>query len=118
MKKLITLVTLCTMLCFANSTTATAQAVTLDREYRLGGEPQPHPQTIYVKARLNGQTVLMPILVFFSDPVLWVKQEVALYLQIPIDSFELTFNGRPLDEDKPLNYYGITSKSVLGIQYL
>jgi hypothetical protein len=84
----------------------------------ISGEPEPHPQTIYVKTRLNGSVVNLPILVFFTDTVGDVKSEVAYMLDIPVDSFELKFQNQVLDESLTLNAYGITTGSILGLYYL
>jgi hypothetical protein len=71
-----------------------------------------------VKTRLNGTTVNLPVLVFFTDTVGDVKSSVAYMLDIPEDSFELTFHGQVLDESLTLNAYGITTNSILGLLYL
>lgn len=120
MKKTIILVACCTLLCVLVSSPIEAQVKTtpiIDEQSTLGGETQPHPQTIYVKTRINGTVVLIPELVFFTDLVLWVKMDIADILGIPLDSFELVFGSTILDEDLPLNAYGITTKSVLSVRY-
>lgn len=115
MKKVIMLFALCSVLSTMSFSAASAPR---SIETISSGEPQPHPQTIFVKTRINGNTVLLRQLVFFTDLVLWVKQDIAYQLEIPIDSFELTFGGAVLDEELPLNAYGITSNSILGLRYL
>jgi hypothetical protein len=62
--------------------------------------------------------VKLPVLVFFTDTVGDVKSSVAYMLDIPEDSFELTFGGQVLDESLTLNAYGITTGSILGLLYL
>jgi hypothetical protein len=121
MKKLVTLVSIFSLLLISSYThAATPRSVqpAISVLPVSDGEPQPHPQTIYVKARINLATVLIPVPVFFTDLVLWVKQDIADILDIPIDSFELTFNNVILDEDLPLNAYGITTNSILGLRRL
>jgi len=115
MKKLLLLAGFCTLLC-----TSFAMPTVLHPSLTQGisGEPEPHPQTIYVKTRLNGTVVNLPVLVFFTDIVADVKSEVADMLDIPEDSFELTFQGQVLDESLTLNAYGITTGSILGLRYL
>jgi hypothetical protein len=117
MKKLVTLVAFCTVFFTFSPASAQVTVPRFDEQTVSGGEPQPHPQTIYVKTRINGTVVLIPELVFFSDLVLWVKMDIANILDIPLDSFELTFRSAILDEDLPLNAYGITSNSILSIRY-
>ena len=114
MKKLVTLVSFITLL-FASSFTPATAPQTL--QTTLGGEPQPHPQTIYVKMRLNGNVAYIPLLVFFQDPVLYAKSQLADILDIPMDSFDLTFKGAVLDENLKLNDYGITTGSYLGVVF-
>lgn len=115
MKKLMVLAGLCTLLCTSFSMPSFAHQPT---KLSIGGEPEPHPQTIYVKTRINGTVVNLSILVFFTDTVGDVKSSVAYMLDIPADSFELTFQGQVLDESLTLNAYGITTGSILGLFYL
>jgi hypothetical protein len=103
------------LLCTSFSTPSFAHQTT---KLSISGEPEPHPQTIYVKTRLNGTVVKLPVLVFFTDTVGDVKSSVAYMLDIPEDSFELTFGGQVLDESLTLNAYGITTGSILGLLYL
>jgi Ubiquitin family. len=120
MKRTIIFVAFCTVFCAFIASPTSAQVTTIpiiDEQPNYGGEPQPHPQTIYVKTRINGTVVLVPELVFFTDLVLWVKMDIADLLGIPLDSFELVFGNTILDEELPLNAYGITSKSVLSVRY-
>ena len=121
MKKLVTLVALCTVLFTFPSSSAAAKTTTstgFDVPAVSSAEPQPDPGFIYVKTRIKLAAVLIPVQVFFTDPVLSVKQDIASVLNIPVDSFELTFNGVVLDEELPLNAYGITTRSILGVHYL
>jgi hypothetical protein len=115
MKKLLVFAGLCTLLCTSVTTPSFANQQT---KLSISGEPEPHPQTIYVKTRLNGTVVNLPVLVFFTDTVGDVKSEVAYMLDIPADSFELTFQGQVLDENLTLNAYGITTGSILGLRSL
>jgi hypothetical protein len=115
MKKLLVLAGLCTLLCISFSTPSYAHQQT---KLSISGEPEPHPQTIYVKTRLNGTVVKLPVLVFFTDTVGDVKSEIAYMLDIPAASFELTFQGQMLEENLTLNAYGITTGSFLGLSYL
>lgn len=120
MKKLVTLVSLCMVFMVSYSPASTAQTIvqpSFDVQNVLGGEPQPHPQTIYVKTRVNGVVQLIPLLVFFQDPVLWAKSQLADILDIPMDSFDLTFRGQVLDENLKLNDYRITTGSILSVVY-
>jgi hypothetical protein len=121
MKKLVTLVTLC-MVCMVGSYSPASSAqlivqTSFDVQNVLSGEPEPHPQTIYVKTRVNGTVQLIPLLVFFQDPVLWAKSQLADILDIPMDSFDLTFRGVVLDENLKLNDYRITTGSILSVVY-
>ena len=115
MKKLLFIAGFCTLLCTSFAMPSIAhQSV----KGSISGEPEPHPQTIYVKTRLNGTTVILPVLVFFTDTVADVKSEVADMLGISEDSFELTYQGQVLDESLTLNAYGITTGSILGLRFL
>jgi hypothetical protein len=114
MRKLVTLVSFCILL-FASSFSPAPAPQTI--QTTLGGEPQPHPQTIYVKMRLNGSVAYIPLLVFFQDPVLYAKSQLADILDIPMERFDLTYRGAVLDENLTLNDYGITTGSYLGIVY-
>jgi hypothetical protein len=118
MKKLVTLVSILTLF-VASSFSPAQQTVSpvIDVQTVLNGEPEPHPQTIYVKTRVNGTVQLIPLLVFFQDPVLWVKSQLADILDIPMDSFDLTFKGQVLHEDRKLNDYRITTGSILSVVY-
>jgi hypothetical protein len=115
MKKVLLLAGLCTLLCTSLSTPSFAHQST---KLSISGEPEPHPQTIYVKTRLNGTTVLLSVLVFFTDTVGDVKSEIAYMLDISEDSFELIYQGQVLDENLTLNAYGISTGSILGLRYL
>lgn len=115
MRKLLVLAGLCALLCTTLFIQSFAHQST---KLSISGEPEPHPQTIYVKTRLNGTVVNLPVLVFFTDTVGDVKSEIAYMLDIPADSFELTFQGQVLDENLTLNAYGITTGSILGLRYL
>jgi hypothetical protein len=115
MRKLLVLAGLCTLLLTSFSVQSLAYQ---SAKLSVSSEPEPHPQTIYVKTRLNGAVVNLPVLVFFTDTVADVKSEVAYMLDISVDSFELTFQGQTLDESLTLNAYGITSGSIVGLFYL
>lgn len=121
MKKLVTLFTMCMVFVAVSYSPATSAPLMIqpsfDVQHVLGGEPQPHPQTIYVKTRVNGIVQLIPLLVFFQDPVLWAKSQLADILDIPMDSFDLTFRGQVLDENLKLNDYRITTGSILSVVY-
>lgn len=114
MRKLLVLAGLCTLLLTSFSAQSLAHQ---PAKLSISGEPEPHPQTIYVKTRINGTVVNLPVLVFFTDTVADVKSEVANMLDIPVESFDLTFQGQILDESLTLNAYGITTGSILGLLY-
>ena len=115
MRKFLVLAGFCILLCTSFAAPSFAYQQT---SRTISGEPEPHPQTIYVKTRLNGTVVNLPVLVFFTDTVGDVKSEIAYMLDIPATAFELTFQGQVLDENLTLNAYGITSGSILGLYYL
>ena len=121
MKKLVTLVSLCMLLVASSYSPATSAPLMIqpkfDAQNVLSGEPEPHPQTIYVKTRVNGTVQYIQLLVFFQDPVLYAKSQFADIMGIPMDSFDLTFKGAVLDESLTLNDYKITTGSILGVVY-
>jgi hypothetical protein len=111
MKKLFHLFTLCVL--FSAGIVVPASASLANAKTVISEEPEPHPNTIYVKLKLNGNTVYLPVLVFPSDSVGDVKDAVSGITGIPSDSFNLYYNGQELDEELTLAFYGIGSGAIL-----
>ncbi len=100
MKKVLPLIAACLLMIagFASPVTTTAnhQVIT--------GEPEPHPNNLYVKLKLNGKTTTLWLLVFPSDTVGSVKAEVESW---GATVNYLSYNGQVLDESATLAFYGI-----------
>jgi|GEM_PF-1339178 ubiquitin domain-containing protein len=111
MKKIVHLFVLLSFL--STGLTATASATVNNAKSVISEEPEPHPNTIYVKLKLNGNTVYLSVLVFPTDLVGDVKSSVSEITGIPAGSFTLYFNGQALDEDLTLAYYGIGAGATL-----
>jgi uncharacterized ubiquitin-like protein YukD len=113
-KKLFVLAGLCTLFNMAIATPSEAHAgakLTIS-------EPEPHPQTIYAKTKLNGKTVYLPLLVFFTDTVGETKSQLADILGVSADSITLSYQGQVLNDDLTLNAYGITTGAILSVSLL
>jgi len=111
MKKLFHLFTLCVLL--SAGIVAPASARLINAKEVTKGEPEPHPNTIYVKLKLNGRTANLSVLVFPTDLVGDVKSAVSDLTGFPAGDFYLYFNGQELDETLTLAFYGIGSGAVL-----
>jgi hypothetical protein len=77
------------------------------------GEPEPHPNNLYVKLKVNGQTTIVWVLTFPSDTVGDVKSSVSDILGYSIDGLTLHYNGLALDDNFTLSYYGIGANVTL-----
>lgn len=111
MKKIFHLFVLLSFL--STGLTATASETVNGARSVVSEEPEPHPNTIYVKLKLNGNTVYLSVLVFPGDLVGDVKSSVSEITGIPASNFSLYFNGQALDEDLTLAYYGIGAGATL-----
>lgn len=103
MKKVLPLIAACLLMTasFAMpvpSTSAVGQKV-------MTGEPGDHPNNLYVKLKVNGQTTTLWLLVFPSDTVGSVKSTVEDFVGHPISY--LSYKGQVLDESATLAFYGI-----------
>jgi hypothetical protein len=108
MKKLLPLIATCLLLMtgFATPASTTAHAPMV-----LSGEPEPHPNNLYVKLKINGQTTIIWLLVHPSDTVGEVKDEVELWAGVPINY--LYYQGQVLDENATLSFYGISANATI-----
>lgn len=111
MKKLFHLFTLCVLLSAGIVVPASARVA--NAKTIISEEPEPHPNTINVKLKLNGNTAYLSVLVFPTDTVGDVKGSVSEITGIPAGSFSLYHNGQELDEDLTLGAYGIGSGAIL-----
>lgn len=112
MKKVLPLIAACLLMTasFAmpvSSVPATSQRV-------ITGEPEPHPNNLYVKLKINGQTTTLWLLVFPSDTVGDVKAEVESWVG-PISY--LRYNGQTLDENATLASYGIGANVTINAYF-
>ena len=76
-------------------------------------EPEPHPNNLYVKLKVNGQTTIVWVLAFPSDTVGDVKSSVGDILGFSIDGLTLHYNGLALDDNATLSFYGIGANVTL-----
>lgn len=76
-------------------------------------EPEPHPNNIYVKLKVNGQATTVWVLAFPSETVGSVKESVGDILGFSIDHLTLHYQGQPLDDNATLAFYGIGSNVTL-----
>lgn len=109
MKKLSLLLAACVLLLSSGFTlpqVSNAAPVTV-------GEPEPHPNNIYVKLKVNGQTTTVWVLAFPSETVGSVKESVGDILGFSIDHLTLHYQGQPLDDNATLAFYGIGSNVTL-----
>jgi hypothetical protein len=91
---------------FSISTMASPAGYVLD-------EPQPHPNTIYVKMKLNGTTVMLQLLVLPGDTVGAVKEELAGWIGVSPEDITLRYNGATLQDELTLSFYGIGAGAIL-----
>src|SRR5262245_46376286 len=111
MKKLFHLFILCALL--SAGITAPALARSINVKEVISDEPEPHPNTIYVKLKLNGKTTMLSVLVFPNDLVGDVKNIVSDITGFPAGDFYLYFNGQELDESLTLAFYGIGNGAII-----
>jgi hypothetical protein len=102
MKKVLPLITACLLMIAGFTTPATSASVNTPQ--LIAGEPEPHPNNLYVKLKLNGKTTIIWLLVFPSDTVGSVKAEVESW---GATVNYLSYNGQVLDESATLAFYGI-----------
>jgi len=102
MKKVLPLIAAC-LLMTAGFATPVSSVMTSQRV--ITGEPEPHPNNLYVKLKINGRTTTLWLLVFPSDTVGSVKSSVEDIVGFPINY--LSYQGQVLDESATLAFYGI-----------
>jgi hypothetical protein len=110
MKKLLPLIITCLLMATGFATPASALAPAVPQPV-LTGEPEPHPNNIYVKLKVNGQTRTIWVLAFPDDTVGDVKSSVEGIVGFSINY--LSYKGQVLDEDATLAFYGIGSNVTL-----
>lgn len=115
MKKLLALAGLCTLLCLNFSTASFAHP---SATRITSSEPEPHPQTILAKVKLNGKPIYLSLLVFFTDTVADTKSQVADILGVSTDEVTLSYGGTELVDELTLNDYGITASSTISVSLL
>ena len=108
MKKLLPLIATCLLLLAGFATPA---STTTAAPIVITGEPEPHPNNLYVKLKVNGQTTIIWLLVFPSDTVGDVKSDVESWVGFPINY--LSYQGHVLDENATLSFYGIGANATL-----
>jgi ubiquitin domain-containing protein len=108
MKKALVLTGLCLLL----SASISFSAATAVSGIRFD-EPQPHPNTIYAKLKLNGQTMLLPLLTHPSDTIEEVKSQLADWIGVSPEQITLRFNGTVLQDELTLSFYGIGAGAII-----
>lgn len=109
MKKVLPLIATCLLLMTGFATPAAT--TTAYAPITLTGEPEPHPNNLYVKLKVNGQTTIIWLLVFPDDTVREVKNEVEAWAGFPINY--LSYQGQVLDEHATLSFYGIGANATI-----
>jgi hypothetical protein len=108
MKKVLVLTGLCLLLSGSISFSAIASTAGIRMD-----EPQPHPNLIYAKLKLNGNTVYLQLLVHPTDTVGDVKSQMADWLGVSPEDITLRFNGTVLQDELTLSFYGIGAGATL-----
>lgn len=108
MKKLLPFIATCLLLLTGFATPASTIA---NAPIVLSGEPEPHPNNLYVKLKVNGQTTIIWLLVHPSDTVGEVKSEVEAWVGFSINY--LSYQGQVLDENATLSFYGIGANATI-----
>jgi hypothetical protein len=109
MKKLLPIIASCLLLLAGFATPASTAATQVHPV--INGEPEPHPNNLYVKLKVNGQTTILWLLVFPTDTVGDVKSEVESMVGFSINY--LSYKGQVLAEGATLASYGIGSNVTL-----
>lgn len=110
MKKLLPLIATCLLMTVGFVTPASSITSTAQHQL-IPGEPEPHPNNIYVKLKVNGQTTIVWVLAFPNDTVGDVKSSVESIVGFSINY--LSYKGQVLDENATLAFYGIGSNVTL-----
>jgi hypothetical protein len=110
MKKVLVLTGLCLLLSGTISFSAIASTARVSMD-----EPQPHPNLIYAKVKLNGNTAYLQLLVFPTDTVSDVKSQLADWLGVSADDITIRFNGTVLQDELTLSFYGIGAGATLSV---
>ena len=104
MKKITYLFVLCVLV----SASYAAPASVSNPIYSVNGEPEPHPNTVTLKFRLNGQqTVYWQWLVFPDTKIEDLRATVSELSGD--DDVKMRWNGILLEDGHTLGYYGIGS---------
>ena len=112
MKKVLPLIAACLLMTASFAVPVSSASATSQRV--VTGEPEPHPNNLYVKLKINGQTTTIWLLVFPSDTVGDVKDQVESWVG-PISY--LRYQGQTLDESATLASYGIGSGVTINAYY-
>ncbi|MDF2189076.1 ubiquitin-like domain-containing protein [Paraflavitalea sp. CAU 1676] len=110
MKKLLPLIAAC-LLMTAGFATPSTMIQPASLQPVLTGEPEPHPNNLYVKLKVNGQTTILWLLSFPDDTIGDVKSSVEDIVGFPINY--LSYKGQVLDESGTLASYGIGANATL-----
>jgi hypothetical protein len=111
MKKFFHLFSLCVLL--STGVVAPASARLINAKEVISDEPEPHPNTLYVKLKLNGRTATFSLLVFPADLVGDVKSTISDLTGFPAGDFSLYLNGQELNETLTLGFYGIGNGAII-----
>ncbi len=108
MKKLFPLIATCLLLMtgFATPASTTTFAGPV-----VSGEPEPHPNNLYVKLKINGQTTILWLLAFPDDTVGDIKSSVESMVGFSLNY--LSYKGQVLDDNATLAFYGIGANATL-----
>lgn len=108
MKKVFPLIATCLLLMtgFATPASTTTFAAPV-----VSGEPEPHPNNLYVKMKINGQTTILWLLAFPDDTVGDIKSSVESMVGFSINY--LSYKGQVLDENATLAFYSIGANATL-----
>jgi hypothetical protein len=110
MKKVLPLIAACFLMIAGFTTPAASASASVNSQRIITGEPEPHPNNLYVKLKLNGKTTTIWLLVFPSDTVGSVKSEIESW---GVTVNYLSYNGQVLDESATLAFYGIGSNALI-----
>lgn len=110
MKKLLPLIAAC-LLITAGFATPSANTQPVSAHQPQYGEPEPHPNNLYVKLKVNGKTTILWLLSFPDDTIGDVKSSVEDMVGFPINY--LSYQGQVLDESATLAFYGIGANATL-----
>lgn len=102
--------------------TGTVQAAPLpvnhyDAAVQQQGEPEPHPNTIYLKIKWNGNTLLLPLLTFPYDTIGNVRSQAEGILGVPLDNLIMRYNNQVLNDALTLAYYGIGAGAIISTSW-